>query len=514
MQHQTPQVDRVVLIRDKDSALADRIAADLQAKGLSVVQRESREPPDSEQAAIFLVESPAAIDWSAPLLEGYPPTLVLASTDDIVAALLPLLGSGHDVGSTSDSTDVVVWRLARLAQGSRRLTELDPLTGLLNRRAFAPRLQRALERLTADDAVGLMFIDLDEFKSINDSHGHVAGDNFLRELGALLSRSVVPEVPVARLGGDEFALILSGRDIPSLKQQAERILEKIACHEVPWVSGQGTVFRATASAGLTFLRSGATIEQLMSEADTVCYEAKNAGRNRVVVYTPPAEAENRSNADLRLRHFESATRLAGERLAAMIAIKSRRVIDAAKQEACICPLTGLPNRRHYVPALSREMERAHAQWRPLSLAVIDVDQFGEVNKVHGLPTGDRALQAFAEVARSNVRVTDWVARYAGDEFLVVMPDTPLDRAAEVVERVREAFASTRIKNGSGTDFAVTFSAGVAPLRVDDHTVDEFVELTWNALKRAKGENRNRVVKLDDAVGVRVGDIAHLREGGQ
>jgi PleD family two-component response regulator len=84
----------------------------------------------------------------------------------------------------------------------------------------------------------------------------------------------------------------------------------------------------------------------------------------------------------------------------------------------------------------------------------------------------------------------------------------------VVERVREAFASTRIKNGSGTDFAVTFSAGVAPLRVDDHTVDEFVELTWNALKRAKGENRNRVVKLDDAVGVRVGDIAHQREGGQ
>jgi diguanylate cyclase (GGDEF)-like protein len=197
----------------------------------------------------------------------------------------------------------------------------------------------------------------------------------------------------------------------------------------------------------------------------------------------------------------------------MIAIKSRRVIDAAKQEACNCPLTGLPNRRHYVPALSREMERAHAQWRPLSLAVIDVDQFGEVNKVHGLPTGDRALQAFAEVARSNVRVTDWVARYAGDEFLVVMPDTPLDRAAEVVERVREAFASTRIKNGSGTDFAVTFSAGVAPLRVDDHTVDEFVELTWSALKRAKGENRNRVVKLDDAVGVRVGDSAP-KGGGQ
>jgi hypothetical protein len=58
MQHQTPQVDRVVLITDKGSALADRIAADLQAKGLSVVQRELREPPDSEQAAIFLVESP------------------------------------------------------------------------------------------------------------------------------------------------------------------------------------------------------------------------------------------------------------------------------------------------------------------------------------------------------------------------------------------------------------------------------------------------------------------------
>ncbi|MCK7536035.1 MAG: GGDEF domain-containing protein, partial [Marinilabiliales bacterium] len=164
------RVDRVVLIRAAGARrwrIESPRTCRRRASVLFSANRVSRRTASKQR---YFLSEPGRHRLVGFAPRGYPPVLVLASTDDIVAALLPLLGAGHDVGSTSDSTDVVVWRLARLAQGSRRLTELDPLTGLLDRRAFASRLQRALERLTADDTSGLMFIDLDEFKSINDSH--------------------------------------------------------------------------------------------------------------------------------------------------------------------------------------------------------------------------------------------------------------------------------------------------------------------------------------------------------
>jgi diguanylate cyclase (GGDEF)-like protein len=137
------------------------------------------------------------------------------------------------------------------------------------------------------------------------------------------------------------------------------------------------------------------------------------------------------------------------------------------------------------------MSAARLQGRALSIALIDLDHFREINASYGWPTGDRALQSLAEVVRSSVRSTDWVGKYGGDEFLIVMPDTTLDYAAQVAERVRRAFESATIESLDGRRFSRTLSACVAQLPENVRDAKEFVELASKVLK-GKPAGRNRV----------------------
>jgi diguanylate cyclase (GGDEF)-like protein len=111
---------------------------------------------------------------------------------------------------------------------------------------------------------------------------------------------------------------------------------------------------------------------------------------------------------------------------------------------------------------------------------------------YGWPTGDRVLQAFAGVVRANVRSTDWIARYGGEEFVIVMPDTRLDSAGQVVERVRQSFAATLIDGVDGQQVAATLSAGIAQLDDGARTTEAFVNQASSALLRAKAAGRNVV----------------------
>lgn len=156
----------------------------------------------------------------------------------------------------------------------------DSLTGLVNRAEFETRLARVLTRAHDQNSVhALMFIDLDQFKLVNDSCGHAQGDQLLRELAKLLGESVRARDTVARLGGDEFGVILEYCAI----EQAERVAQQI-CDRINDFRFQheGRRFRIGASVGLVPLdnRWGDVIA-VMQAADVSCYAAKEAGRNRV-----------------------------------------------------------------------------------------------------------------------------------------------------------------------------------------------------------------------------------------
>jgi diguanylate cyclase (GGDEF)-like protein/PAS domain S-box-containing protein len=159
----------------------------------------------------------------------------------------------------------------------------DDLTGLANRRAFQQRLHALVDALPGDRGPhALVYLDLDQFKVVNDTCGHQAGDELLRQLGVRLEGLVAPHDVIARLGGDEFGLLLHHLPIEEAMRLAEALRENVAAHRFAW---SGRSFELTASIGVCAI-DAATVsaEDVLSSADAACYVAKDQGRNRVQLY--------------------------------------------------------------------------------------------------------------------------------------------------------------------------------------------------------------------------------------
>jgi len=173
----------------------------------------------------------------------------------------------------------------------------DPLTGLANRREFELRLQRALELAMATSAThAVCFMDLDRFKGVNDSCGHVAGDELLRQLGQVLEQKVRSADVVARLGGDEFAVLLQNCGPSDAQQVANSLLQAVAAHQFVWGDKAYTL---GVSIGMVLVNSHfRRIAQVMNAADAACYAAKDAGRNRVHVYKEDDAVIERHNGEM------------------------------------------------------------------------------------------------------------------------------------------------------------------------------------------------------------------------
>jgi diguanylate cyclase (GGDEF)-like protein len=157
----------------------------------------------------------------------------------------------------------------------------DGLTKLYNRRYLMERLDSELKfALRHGTALSLLMIDVDHFKKLNDTHGHLAGDAVLGQLAIVLSRAVRNEDVVARFGGEEIAIILRATGIEPAMQTAER-LRKLVEQTSVWF--QDDQLKATCSIGVAGLPSQPVkeVEELVAAADQALYRAKNAGRNRV-----------------------------------------------------------------------------------------------------------------------------------------------------------------------------------------------------------------------------------------
>jgi len=185
----------------------------------------------------------------------------------------------------------------RYEERLRHMADHDQLTGLLNRRRFDEQLKRELARAgryAAHSAV--LSIDIDNFKGINDSAGHAAGDAVLVQVASVLSSRFRSTDVVARLGGDEFAVLLSAVGADEARAAAEDLLSEI--RNSPASYG-GRPFRISASIGVTAFESDdATAGEVLVNADLAMYAAKTGGRDRVVVYTAPEARTARAMAKL------------------------------------------------------------------------------------------------------------------------------------------------------------------------------------------------------------------------
>lgn len=184
----------------------------------------------------------------------------------------------------------------RTADAMRHLATVDPLTGVCNRRTFMALAEAALAHARrADVPASLLMMDLDHFKTINDRHGHLVGDEVLKRFVAEVRTCLRQEDILTRFGGEEFCVLLPHATGDGAEVLAERIRQRIANTPFP---GRDGSFRLTVSIGVSTTEGGqeTDVGALLESADLALYTAKNAGRNRVSVQGPQAWRQERMQA--------------------------------------------------------------------------------------------------------------------------------------------------------------------------------------------------------------------------
>jgi diguanylate cyclase (GGDEF)-like protein/PAS domain S-box-containing protein len=210
-------------------------------------------------------------------------------------------GAGHVAGGVLVFHDVSESR-----ELNRRLSyhaSHDVLTGLVNRREFESRLERALKSAKAREAsYALCYLDIDQFKIINDTCGHSAGDALLGQVGALLKAKVRWRDTLSRLGGDEFGILLESCSLDEAMRTAEALREAVRNYRFTW---EDRVFRLGASIGVVPIAAdNEDVASILSAADSACQAAKEGGRNRVHSF-----AENDIELMRRRREMQWAARI-------------------------------------------------------------------------------------------------------------------------------------------------------------------------------------------------------------
>ena len=168
-----------------------------------------------------------------------------------------------------------------------------------------------------------------------------------------------------------------------------------------------------------------------------------------------------------------------------------KLVEMATQDF----LTGLLNRRETFHRLDEELQRSRRLATPFSVLLLDLDHFKQVNDVHGHSAGDLVLQAVAAALRQGVRPYDLCCRYGGEEFLVILPETALEAAAGIAERLRHDIENLKIAVTKKTDLRITASIGAATL-VGNESIDQLIARADEAMYNAKASGRNRVSLAD------------------
>jgi two-component system cell cycle response regulator len=212
-----------------------------------------------------------------------PVYVLMMSTEYDQRSLIEALDSGADdfIGKPPLAEELyarlrAAERLATMQRELIRLATIDPLTGLCNRRGFFELATEACARTIPGGRLSAIILDIDNFKYINDSYGHETGDEALR---ACASAARMDEALAGRLGGDEFALLLEARTLPQAIEIAEDLRLRLAAR--PFDTGKGQI-TLTWSVGVGEANPGDTVDQILARADAALYNAKLAGRNRVV----------------------------------------------------------------------------------------------------------------------------------------------------------------------------------------------------------------------------------------
>ncbi len=172
------------------------------------------------------------------------------------------------------------------------------------------------------------------------------------------------------------------------------------------------------------------------------------------------------------------------------ALREKERQDLLEKWATTDPLTGLMNRRHFFELADRELEQTRRSNRPLSFIMLDIDHFKQVNDNYGHLVGDAAIIQLAELLKYQLRKVDFCGRYGGEEFGLCLPDTPIEGALEVAERIRKDVLTLQIDSHNDKMISISISLGIAENN-QDVDVEEILKRADKALYAAKDAGRNQ-----------------------
>jgi diguanylate cyclase (GGDEF)-like protein len=288
-----------ILVAEDDLVTARLLRALLDSWGFEVVT------VTDGISALAVLQTPdaprlAILDWMMPGLDGpevcrrarahrpgVPMYLILVTSREARRDVVAGLDAGADdyVVKPPDPEELrsrlkAGIRVLALEHHFERVAMVDSLTELPNRRSLDDTFSRQLTRsLREQQPVSLLMVDVDHFKTLNDTHGHPVGDEVLKRLARILRRQVRPQDLVARYGGEEFALMLPNTDIDAAVSIGDRLRTAICNSETEDISRH--LPTAAVSIGVACARSSISLSELISQADAALYRAKQSGRNRV-----------------------------------------------------------------------------------------------------------------------------------------------------------------------------------------------------------------------------------------
>jgi diguanylate cyclase (GGDEF)-like protein len=203
----------------------------------------------------------------------------------------------EEIVAVANALNTTIDALKSRDEELRKLANYDALTGLLNKHNFNIQLKQEVQRtIDENDSSALLFIDLDQFKHVNDNLGHAAGDRLLKQVADLLKHRIRADDVISRFGGDEFTIIAKSIKERDARIIAESILK--AMQQFVFVEG-GQAFNIYCSIGVVLIENDAfTAEEVFSQADMSCFHAKSEGRNRYHMFDLPEQEELRKSADI------------------------------------------------------------------------------------------------------------------------------------------------------------------------------------------------------------------------
>ncbi len=269
-------------IADRDEAKTEKLHAELRRVMDEMLQQAKSTAKQAEQYGQELANHTDVLRHG-----GFDQTGLAKLVDELINGAQGMRSSVSELQSTVAGHSHEVEELKQALQQAISEALTDPLTGLKNRRAFDRVIESMIEQdATAKQRHALLMLDVDHFKKVNDTYGHVFGDKVLRSIAHVLQNTVKGADSVARFGGEEFAVLLPDTGVEGARVVAERIREAVENGRIRGHRQSEQVGGITISIGVAGYRQGDTAESFIERADRALYQSKSDGRNRVTVAEP------------------------------------------------------------------------------------------------------------------------------------------------------------------------------------------------------------------------------------